>query len=153
MPAVDTKRRSSLDVPHPPNRLPLAELVWRMSGSSWNFDGDPTASAGATACRASAARLTGLGVVNLEPTVANGPETPCASQENTVVTSLSPLNSLLSLTAVTARTDATPGDNVSAGWRDRAAVRRCLGWDQRVRVDRRDPSAMCGRWFDVVSFD
>jgi len=96
------------------NRVRLVgALLAGLAAATLALCGASAASAEATGCRASAARLTGLGVVNLEPTVANGPGTPCASQSNTWLTLPAPLNNLLSLNAVSARTDATSG-SVSA---------------------------------------
>ncbi len=64
----------------------------------------PASAAGSFGCRGSAVRLTGLGAVNLEPAVANGPGTPCAAGSTSVVNLPPPLNSALGLTAATAQT-------------------------------------------------
>ena len=71
------------------------------------FAAAPASAADSFGCRGSAVRLTGLGVVNLEPAVANGPGTPCASQSTTIASVPAPLNTLLGLSAATASTSTS----------------------------------------------
>jgi Ca2+-binding RTX toxin-like protein len=71
------------------------------------FAAGPASAAGGFGCRGSAARLTGLGAVNLEPAVANGPGTPCASQSTSVVSVPPPLGAVLGLKAATALTSVS----------------------------------------------
>ncbi len=71
------------------------------------FAAGPASAAGGFGCRGSAVRLTGLGVVNLEPAVANALGTPCASQSTSIVSVPAPLSTVLGLNAASAQTSVS----------------------------------------------
>jgi hypothetical protein len=69
----------------------------------------PAQAANLPGCRASALRATGLGIVATEPSVANDPATPCATQSSSILTLPPSLSSILSVDVASASTTAASG--------------------------------------------
>lgn len=87
--------------------LSLSVVVTAMAAATcMALSSAASADSGAFSCRASALRVTGVGLVNVEPTVANSASAPCASAANTNVVLPQVLTPLLAVGATNVATSA-----------------------------------------------